>query len=119
MASAELPGTPRELWAALIAICPAFAADLPADEVEERERENTATFHFVMQPFTTYFGTDQATLSEKQLKQLAVLINRAVENADDLENAVATCFLEHLHQIRAYKVLAPFLSAGAKQKTHA
>src|SRR6187401_3138122 len=98
MARAQLPGTPRELRTALISICPAFAADLPDDELEERERDGTATFHFVMQPFTTYFGTGQAALSEKQLKQLADLINRAVENEDDLENAVVTCFLEHLRQ---------------------
>jgi len=116
---AGTPETPRELWASLVEICPAFAADLPVEELEEREREGTATFHFVMQPFATYFGADQAALHEKQLRQLADLINRAVENADDLENAVATCFLEHLNQIRGYKALGPFLSARAKQKTRA
>src|SRR5439155_2408023 len=57
--------------------------------------------------------------SDRQVRQLAELINQAVEAPDELENAVSTCFLEHLRQVRTYKVLAPHLSTQAKRRTHA
>ena len=119
MKNAALPGTPRELWTALTNICPAFAGACTAQELDELEHAGAATFHFILQPFTQYFGANQSTLSQLQLRQLADLINRAVEEPDELENAVATCFLEHLHQVRGYKTLAPLLSPLAKRKTRA
>jgi len=32
---------------------------------------------------------------------------------------VGTCFLEHLHQVKALKILRPFLSAHARARCHA
>jgi hypothetical protein len=72
-----------------------------------------------MLPFAEYFGVARDTLSERQLRNLGRLLNEAVAVDDDLENAVSTCFLEHLRQTGSYKSLAPFLSKQAKDKTHA
>ena len=46
----------------------------------------------------------------------AKLINEAVDAGGDLENAVSTGFLEHLHQIEATKYLLPYLTERAKQE---
>jgi hypothetical protein len=36
---------------------------------------------------------------------------------NEIENAVATCFLEHMHQVRIDRVLAPYLSRARKEKS--
>ena len=38
------------------------------------------------------------------------------EWAEEIENAVATCFLEHMRQARINRVLAPYLSRMAQDK---
>jgi len=113
------PSRPRELWSSLTHLFPTFAEDCTSDDLAEAERHETETFHLVMLPFTQYFGGHHQSFSVSQFEALGSLINDAVTTDDDLENAVSTCFLEHLHQIRSYKVLAPYLSAQAKRKTHA
>ncbi len=72
-----------------------------------------------MRCFAEYFGAEGGAASERQLQALGGLINEAVAVDDELENAVSTCMLEHLRQIKAYKILSPYLSPKAKQKTHA
>jgi hypothetical protein len=42
---------------------------------------------------------DAAAAQRAQLSGLASLVNQAVATTDGLENAVGTCFLEHLRQI--------------------
>jgi hypothetical protein len=113
------PSTARELWTRLIALFPGFAEYHSLDDLEESERDDAATLHSIMMPFTQYFGRDLSIFTDKQLKTLANLLNDAVSIDDDLENGVSTCFLEHLRQIRGYKALAHYLSAVAKDKTHA
>jgi len=58
----------------------------------------------------------------------AALLNRRVTHMTpaalfsrrlQLENAFGTCLLEHLYQIKAERVLRPFLSNLAREKTHA
>jgi hypothetical protein len=113
------PGTARELWTELTEIFPDFIHDHTPEDLEESEREGTPSLHSVMIPFTQYFGGAQQAASQQQLRALASLVNEAVSVDDNLENAVSTCFLEHLRQVRSYKTLAPFLSSTAKDKTHA
>jgi hypothetical protein len=113
------PSTAHELWSQLVAVLPGFAAYHSRADVEEAEQDQTATLHSVMAPFTQYFGRQSASLSEKQLKVLGKLVSEAVEVDDDLENAVSTCFLEHLHQIKSYRAIAPYLSDTAKARSRA
>ena len=110
---------PRALWGVLIAIVPGFAEAYPEAELAERERDGAATFHAVLQAFTPCFGVEHANLSERQLRRFAEVVNEAVAVPDQLENAMATCFLEHLRQIRSLKTLAPYLSEQAKRMTRA
>jgi hypothetical protein len=96
---------------------PEFGDDL-LEQASGAEDENLA-FHRVMHVFTYSFGKFASSLSVAQLRQLAALINACVEIDDVLENAVATCFLEHLHQVGALKVLRPYLSTKARKDCHA
>lgn len=113
------PATARQLWSELVRLFPDFAEDYTSADLEESERDGRPTLHSVMIPFTQYFGGAQQTLSTRQLKELGALISDAVEMEDDLENAVSTCFLEHLGKINGYRMLAPFLSKRARERTHA
>ena len=108
--------TARELWIALVELFPGFLDDCAAEKMNETEREGTATPHFVIMRFTPYMGRNREAFSAHQLKALGSLVNEAVVVDDDLENAISTCFLEHLRQVRSYKA---YLSAQAKRKTHA
>jgi hypothetical protein len=109
------PPTPQELSASLEAIFPEFGSEDVLHDVE------TADYglHSVMRYFAEYFGAEGSNASEKQLQALGGLIDEAVAVDDQLENAVSTCMLEHLRQIKAYKILSPYLSRKAKQRTHA
>jgi hypothetical protein len=119
VAEAARPQTAREVLAVLVQIFPSFAKDVTDDDLVEWERMSVQDPHAVMIPFTQYFGANLASFSDRQLLALGTFLNRAVEFDDALENAVATCFLEHLRQINGYKTLAPHLSAGAKSRTRA
>jgi hypothetical protein len=116
---AARPQTAREVRAVLVEILPSFARDVTDDDLAEWERMSVQDPHAVMIPFTQYFGTNQATFSDRQLSALGTFLNRAVEFDDALENAVATCFLEHLRQINGYAALSPHLAAEAKSRTRA
>ena len=111
------PDTARELWTELIRLFPDFARDHTEQDLAESARDGGPSLHSVMLPFTQYFGGARDSFSEMQLRNLGQLLNEAVAVDDDLENAVSTCFLEHLRQIGSYKSLAPFLGKQAKDKT--
>jgi hypothetical protein len=57
--------------------------------------------------------------SLQQIERLASLINAAVDAGGNSENAVATCFLEHLGQVGLYKVFKPLLAKEARKRLHA
>ena len=105
----------EELRSHLADLFPAFDQGCRLDEL--RDEMVVAPAHFVMRRFAENFPRFAATASLRNLERLAQLINKAVERDDFLENAISTCFLEHLRQIGAYKRLSPFLSGTAKRKT--
>jgi hypothetical protein len=63
--------------------------------------------------FSTQFGA--AAAQPAQLLGLAELVSQSVAITDNLENAVGTCFLEHLRQIdrqgHLWKCLSPEVRA--------
>ena len=77
------------------------------------------THHRVMSEFLVYFGKNHQSFTEKQLERFGEWVNAAVSSNNDLENPVSTCFLEHARQVRINRVLAPYLSRQAKDKSHA
>ena len=114
---AVTPYSPEQLRDALVAIFPGFKEYWEDDDNPHLE-SGAFTHHGLMIEFTSFFGKELATFSERQLKAFADVVNSAVGQPGALENAVATCFLEHLHQIHANKALNPFLSRQAKEKSH-
>ena len=102
----------KDLRDLLFKVFPSFA-----NEWEEDQED--FTLHGVLLRFTDYFGKWEEPFSEKQISKLATFINDSVGNDDELENAISTCFLEHLRQIRADRTLLPYLSKLAKKKMHA
>jgi hypothetical protein len=99
-------------------LLPSVIVDCYDPEPLPPEEDKPETFHRVMLEFTYSFGKAANSLSSAQLRQIGNLVNEAVDHSDDLENAVATCFLEHLHQIHARKVLWPYLSKKARAECY-
>jgi hypothetical protein len=73
------------------------------------------TFHAVLIEFATFLGGHAPAASPRQLEATAEFINEAMDGEPRLENAVATCLLEHLHQLNLKRRLWPLLSDRAKQ----
>jgi hypothetical protein len=109
------PPEPLQLMALLHELFPQFGNDDEIQKVQSCEH----SLHYVMSSFTYYFGDRRGELSERQFLALGHLLDEAVAVDDALENAVSTCFLEHLRQIDSYKLLAPYLSERTKERTHA
>jgi hypothetical protein len=109
-----LPATPDELLEELFTIFPQYRAayDGPI-------HDDTPTFHSVLMAFTPFFGSQIASLSERQLQEFAELVIASVAAGGSLENAFDTCLLEHLHQIRALGAFRPYLSERACKRKHA
>ena len=105
----------EELLTSLFVIFPSFQAEWLADR-EGEEWPNTS-LHSVYLSFLPYVSGTNA--SPEQVKRLAALINGAVSAGGDSENAVSTCFLEHLGQVDMLRPLRPLLSPEARSRLHA
>ena len=106
------PDAPSRLLDALAAIFPGFRREWEPDEVP-------GTHHEVMLRFTPFFGIRALTSSSQELARLGKLINESIASGGPLGNAVATCFLEHLHQVHAWAILKPHLSDLARSQSRA
>jgi hypothetical protein len=111
----ERPPTPKQLLASLRNIFPDFGDGDIVQDVEESH----VSLHTVVRHFNDYFGATRIEPSDRQLASLGQLLSEAVAVDDILENAVATCLLEHLHQVGRYRSLAPYLSKRTKARTRA
>lgn len=112
-----MPGiiqSPEELVAALRVIFPGSCAQPLYDSDIA-----PPSFHSTLIEFTTFFGKEKASFSEGQLRSLGRLIDEAVTQGGPLGNAFATCFLEHLRQIKSEKMLRPYLSDVTRRLTRA
>jgi len=113
MCSDVSKGSPKDTMAFLVALDPAFEAELDADDLDG------LSHHRVMMAFASHFGARHGSYSPKQLAQLGNWLNAGVAAGGELENAISTCFLEHARQLKVNRVLAPYLSPLAKRSTHA
>ena len=89
-----------------------------AFEIEIEDQEELS-LHRVILIFAQYFGANHRRFSLTQLRRLGDWLSAAVVAEGALENAVSTCFLEHMRQLKVNRVLAPHLSQLAKEKSHA
>src|SRR5213083_2662262 len=109
-----LPESPEQLLEELFTIFPAYRV-----RHRTQAEANAATYHSVLREFTCFFGAELASFTEAQLRALGDLVSTAVAAGGSLENAFGTCLLEHLQQIRASRVLRPYLSELARERAHA
>jgi len=110
----SLPQSPEHLIEELFEIFPLYRTSYSGPI-----HDDTPSFHSVLMAFTPFFGAEKSSFSEAQLRAFCVLINTAVAAGGSLENAFGTCLLEHLHQIKASKILRPHLSELAREKMRA
>jgi hypothetical protein len=107
------PKDADELLDRLRRMFPAFDVS-PPDEFED-----ALSLHRVMREFLGWFAADARSCEPAVLAQLGRFLDEMVAIDDALENAVVTCFLEHLRQVRVNRVLAPYLAQATKQKMRA
>jgi hypothetical protein len=109
--------TPAELLAALLEIYPSFKEDWAAETgVSNGYWDDTLTFQRIVMTFCQYFGVAAPKATPHQLLATAKLVNDGVDAGGDLEIAMSTGLLEHLHQIEATKYLLPHLTERARQE---
>ena len=104
----------KEVLEFLVAVSPSFKEWWSEGEHTSDDK----TSHRIMSEFAQYFAQSHKSFNEKQLQKLGSWISEAVTRNDDLENAICTCFLEHSRQLGVNRVLAPYLSRVAKDKSH-
>ncbi len=75
------------------------------------------SLHSVYQSLLPFLGA--ISPSPSQWKYLADLLSREVAAGGDRENAVDTCILEHLHQVKLNRILRPLLSPAARSMVRA
>ena len=95
----------------LVEIFAAFASYWVEDNEDEEFR--SSSLHSVYMSFLPFLGRSQPTQAQWQL--LANHLSTAVACGGDQENAVDTCVLEHLHQVKLNRVLRPLLSKAAQR----
>jgi len=100
----------REVLAAIVAIFPEFEAEWEEDNPYRVGGKFSA--HSVYMKFLPFLASAKRT--DKQMKRVAQLINGAVLAGGDSENAVTTCFLEHLRQVGLTSTLKPLLGCRPK-----
>jgi hypothetical protein len=100
--------TPDGLLTALQRLFPAFGDDELVAVVQSGE----ANLHTVVIEFSSSFDASASTQS--QLTGLASLMSLCVAAKDELENAVGTCFLEHLRQLDRRRILWKYLSPDVR-----
>ena len=114
----ERQGSAQAL-AVLVSIFPSFREYVLDDALDSDTTAHALAPHRVMFLFAEFSASGCFAPSEQQLIKFCSWINDVVQTNDELENAVATCFLEHTKQLGVSKLLAPHLSKLAKQKSRA
>lgn len=106
--------SPGGLLAALQTVFPDFGDNELVADIHSSE----ANLHTVMREFSSSFKAAEAT--PQQLTGLSSLLSEVVTATDELENAVGTCFLEHLRQIDPRGILWACLAAEVRNyvRTH-
>lgn len=115
---------PQETLHLLCSLFPSFESWWQSEEVPTEDGLVDGvyyewTHHSVMSEFLVYFSKNHASFTENQLEGFGDWVNNAIATDGDLENAVSTCFLEHARQVRINRILAPYLSKQAKDKSRA
>jgi hypothetical protein len=106
---------PSDVLHSVISIFPEFQSEWENGNPYINE-DGSHSLHSVYMILLPYVSSKKANFSNKQLKQFASLINDAIAAGDNSENAVSTCFLEHVYQADLNSILKPLLSQEAKAR---
>jgi hypothetical protein len=106
------PESPEQLLERLFTIFPKYRS-----EYKGTIHDYEPTFHSVLIGFNSFLGQYAHLAATSELKEFGQLVNTGVASGSDLENAFATCLLEHLRQIKVAGVLRPYLSEEARRLT--
>lgn len=101
--------SPEQLLDHLSQVFPDFKLEF--DELDDPSQG--FTYHRLMLDFLVYWGAIARTATDSQIIELARIINESVNIGGDIENAIDTCFLEHLSQVRGLKPIERYLSPAA------
>ena len=114
MTDRALPSSPDQLLEELFTIFPEYRT-----RYDGPIHDDTPSYHSIMIGFVPFFGGYAGSATDRQLRSFAALFTQAVAVGGPLANAFETCLLEHLDQIRASKVLRPYLRTACREKSHA
>ena len=101
-----------EVLAGLTAIFPDFAKEWEADNPYIWDGE--FSIHSVYMTFLDFLPA--VSPNADQLQKTASFINEAVDAGGNSENAISTCFLEHVNQVRLGPKLKPLLTKEARRR---
>lgn len=110
--------SPNEILDELIMLFPGFQVEWN-DENSYIEEDGSFNLSAVYMTFLPYLSGRIDQFNNQQIERLARLINAAVDAGRNSENAVSTCFLEHVGQVGLYRILKPLLSKEARKRLHA
>ena len=100
---------------AVISISPEFNGEWK-DENPYIHDDGSYSVHAVYMVFLEFLSCKKTANSNEQVKQIALLINGAVAAGATSENAISTCFLEHLDQVGLVSIFKPLMSDAAKRR---
>ena len=113
---------PQETLQQLCEVFPSFGAWWEKEEEAPPPEDGLVdgvyyewSHHAVLRQFLLYFSMNHESFTRRQLQRFGAWVDNAIAVKSDLENAVSTCFLEHMRQVKVNRVLAPYLSANAKR----
>jgi hypothetical protein len=110
--------TPSEVLESIICIFPEFKSEWENENAYIKD-DGSYSVHSVYMVLLEFLSCKKTSTNDKQLKLLASLINGAVAAGGNSENAVSTCFLEHVNQVGLDSVLKPLLDREAKARLSA
>ena len=104
------PQSSEELLERLFAIFPEYRT------ARRPLHDDALSFHSALIEFSTFLAGPACSVSERQLRAFGDLVSAAKAGGGPLENAFATCLLEHAGQLGVWKRLCSFLSRTAIQQ---
>lgn len=87
------------------------------EELEPQFPGDTPTnYHAILMDFAPHARTVMEAAEPTVIRRFARLVNQAIRQGGELENAMTTCFLEHASQLKVRTILRPHLSEVSKSE---
>lgn len=100
--------SPSSLAQALVELFPSFAAQI--------EGEDITGYHQVIGLLTPVITGYLHEAPKGTTERFCEVVNAMVDAGGEVENAISTCLLEHVSQVKVRRIISPYLSASARQE---